>query len=190
MKMVAAATIAAFALMGTALSASAATINLGTLVDGDAPNIGTGKASTGKFTDTYNFTLDGGSTSFSVQPSVVLSVVAKKGFAIAATVSNFTISLLQGSSLVDTFSVPLATVGTKLSLFDDNLLANTAYSLVVSGSVNAAAGNTVSYGGSMPVVGVSTVPLPTSVALFGTAVLGLGLAGAARRKASKASAAV
>ena len=189
MKTVSVAAIAALALMGTALSASAATMNnLGTLVDGDGPNIGTGKASKGTIDDTYTFMLDGGSTSFSVQPSIVLSVVAPKGVTPSATVSNFTLSLFAkgNATAIDSTTIALASKGADLALTDDGLLPDTSYSLVVTGTVNPVNGQTVSYGGSMPVIGVSAVPLPTSVALFGTAIMGFGVAGAVRKKTKSA----
>ncbi|MCW6509960.1 hypothetical protein [Lichenifustis flavocetrariae] len=92
----------------------------------------------------------------------------------------------------DFFSAPLATsvieTGTKLSTkiytLDPITLAAGTYYV----GVKATGGNNSSATGYSGTLSVSSVPLPTSVALFGTAIAGLGLVGAARRKAQKASA--
>lgn len=75
---------------------------------------------------------------------------------------------------------------------DYTLAAGTTYELIVTGTtLKDARGNftTGAFNGNLTVDAVSAVPLPPSVALFGTALLGVGAFGVARRKKAAASAA-
>lgn len=162
------------------LAASAPPTDFGDLSDGDVQTLTHAKIQ-GSFTDSYSFNL----VDFT-QFDVNLSVTAANSPGV--TISNFAISV-SGPTAVDPELIPLATTGSTLS-YMDLMLAPGTYNVIISGvssgttSVrNGRTTNTyASYSGPLTVSGVSTVPLPTSVALFGMAVMGVGVAGVVRRK--------
>ena len=181
----AAAALAATMIAGSTLSASAVTTNLGVLPDGYASLLGRLNIPKGAFSDTYTFSLTGPlvfDTSFSVTATTTTPI----------SIANFTLKLFETAptpSLIDSSSVASATTGSTVAL-TDNLDAG-SYKFTVTGTVTAPNGTkgkiVGNYGGPLTVASVSTVPLPSSVAMFGVAVAGFGLFGALRKKKTEIS---
>jgi len=164
--------LAALAMSGFASVAQATTTTLPdiTLINQSDAYYGSAKAGVA-VNDTYNFALNVGSSETTVQLNSTVKNV----------LTNATLSLYEGGILVGQQSF----VNGKN--FNDVLdivanLSSGAYSLVVSG-LGSGSG---AYSGN---ISISPVPLPGAVLLFGSGLIGLGVAARRRKTGSAASAA-
>lgn len=127
------------------------------------------------FTDYYTFSVSGPTF---LDTSFTLSGMGPQG---NQTPTGVTLTLYSGT--VSGSHTPLGSISTEGAHLTYDLTSPPGmYYIQVSGTSQGSAGG---YGGTASFQ--STVPLPNSVALFGVAVAGLGIAGAARRR-SKAPA--
>lgn len=177
-KVLAATAVAAALLAGSASSSFATTYSIGTISGNYTYNLGgaPGTVEKGKFSDTYSFTLANMATL--TKASITNAIAASMN-----KISNFTVSLFAGTTATGT---PIASAkakqiddGFQFGSLSSSHLGKGDYVLKVSGNTGSA-----SYGGSLA---ISAVPLPSTVALFGVALAGLGVAGALRRKSASAA---
>ena len=131
-------------------------------------------ASGSMFTDYYTFSV---SAMMDLDASFTTS-----GKTVAPT--GVTLSLYSGLVGSGLFIQSTTTSG-EAGAIDYTLMSGSSYYLQISGTSKNPVGN---YGGTATFL-PSAVPLPSSVALFGAAVAGLGVFGASKRKKASASAA-
>lgn len=149
------------------------------------PTTGLARFPKGSFTYNYFFQVDSAAS----LSGITASASSTTGFKVPGTTTVVQVPNVNFTSfqIVNLFTTPVA--GTNPSYYPGltgnsyTLAANTTYELIVKGDVSNGTG---SFNGNLSVV--SAVPLPTSVAMFGTALLGLGAFGAIRRKKVMASA--
>lgn len=178
------AAVAAVAVLGSVSSSSATVVfptdgNLGTYTTSGSQGFVGSVAAGATFSDVFTFTLDTYAT---------LSASVTNSYLNLSPISGFTLSV--GS--INGVTAPDASASSQTASFPPGgqfiLFVPGTYELTVSGTGGSAA---ETYGGSFIVnatTAPSTVPLPNSVALFGVAIAALGVAGAAQRKSTKASA--
>ncbi len=162
--------VLSLALIGLSFQANAATKDLGMILDNET--FGNKSVATG-FSDTYTFMVpDNVETTISLTNS--FSGPNRDGFITAfnATLNgvSFDLTTNNSSQLLE-------------AAFSD-LAANTAYSLLVTGTDVLGRG-TGSYGGSFQLsINTANTPIPAAIWLFGSALL--GLTGLKRRQAAHA----
>lgn len=164
-KFLAAAAIAATVVTGSVMPSAAATTFTQTF---PTPTGAAGFSilTSGSFLSSFNFV-----TPFA---GVITAIINNA----AASISNVTLTLVDSANNVIATSktlVPGNNGGLAISVTSPGTEAVGTYSAIISGTSSKAASLSAD-------INVSSVPLPGTVALFGTAVLGLGLVGAARRR--------
>ena len=173
-KLFAAAAIAATVLTGSALpSMAAATVPVISLVDGSFS--GTSPTAKSPYYDYFAFAIPFQNS------NTVNAIVSATNKIVKFTAFDFlssTLEVLEKGEISTVF-------GKSVASLSDITLSKGLYYI----GVRAEGGNNTANQGYSGTLSVSQVPLPNSVALFGVALAGLGVAGALRKKSKSANAA-